>query len=275
MSENIQYRDLQEGPMPFWLKAYAFGWLPLAAAYALILAVSIRLTGLDLFATYLSNVIIPFVMGIPVFLVTYRWTAMVAVRIQSVIHICGAILFALIWTQALFRLLQLWRGLQSGDWTFSGFSGPALAWQLFQGVAIYFLIVGGAYVYWFARRAAEKPGVGGKGREQPTELERFFIRSGDMILPVDVAEIVWARAEADGVTLNMKEDSRFIRLPLVELEHHLGDRFIRTHRSTLVNVAQIQSVEPAGNGRLSLHVSNGDSLVTSRDGASRIRRLVL
>ena len=50
--------------------------------------------------------------------------------------------------------------------------------------------------------------------------------------------------------------------------------FVRIHRSQLVNAAMVRSAEPTGDGRLTIHLMNNVSLVSSRAGAKRFREFI-
>eukprot|EP01031_Cornospumella_fuschlensis_P003530 gene3530-4395_t len=53
------------------------------------------------------------------------------------------------------------------------------------------------------------------------------------------------------------------------------DQFVRAHRSYIVRIGAIVHVEPAGNARLLLQMSDGTSIMTSRAGARRLRELAV
>jgi two-component system LytT family response regulator len=63
-----------------------------------------------------------------------------------------------------------------------------------------------------------------------------------------------------------------VRMTLSEFEQSLDPgRFIRVHRSRIVNFERIARAEPAGGGRLLLHMDDGEAIAASRAG-SRILR---
>lgn len=69
--------------------------------------------------------------------------------------------------------------------------------------------------------------------------------------------------------------SRLVRLSLAELEAKLPhDMFIRVHRSTIINLAYLVRAEPAGSGRMILHLPGGP-VDASRSGAQLLRQRVL
>ena len=61
---------------------------------------------------------------------------------------------------------------------------------------------------------------------------------------------------------------------LEHFEDTLSPVLLRVHRSHLVRLGAIERTEPAGNGRLQLHLVNQDTVTTSREGGKRLRALV-
>lgn len=67
-----------------------------------------------------------------------------------------------------------------------------------------------------------------------------------------------------------------VRMTLGDFEQALQSvRFIRVHRSHIVNVARIERAEPAGGGRMLLHMDNGEAVQTSRAGTRLLRDRIL
>ena len=52
-------------------------------------------------------------------------------------------------------------------------------------------------------------------------------------------------------------------------------KYVRVHRSWIVNTDRIARAEPAGGGRLLLHMETGQTISTSREGAKLLRNRVL
>ena len=272
--------DLRPSPSAWlspgnWWKVYLAGWLPIGISYLLILGLFANVSAFTLVATWLANVLFPSVAGMGVAWLIFNIFVRLSVRAQMAIHTVGAVVFATLWAMAAFRLLQLSSGLLRGDWSVTNWSSAALAWQLFQGLAIYFTIVSASYAYWALRKLNEAT------EQVPSEPaqtgQRVYAKTADGLMPLNEEDISLART-IDGLTFlfvgQRKLDSR---MTLSELEHALpSDSFLRVHRSAIVNLDHIQSIEPAGNGRKTIHLKNSVSLETSRAGASALKtRLAL
>lgn len=272
--------DLRPSPSPWlspgnWWKVYLAGWLPIGISYLLILGLFANVSAFTLVATWLANVLFPSIAGMGVAWLIFNIFVRLSVRGQMAIHTVGAVVFATLWAMAAFRLLQLSSGLLRGDWSVTNWSSAALAWQLFQGLAIYFTIVSASYAYWALRKLSEATE---QVPSQPAQTgQRVYAKTADGLTPLNEEDISLART-MDGLTFlfvgQRKLDSR---MTLSELEDALpSDNFLRVHRSAIVNLDHIQSIEQAGNGRKTIHLKNSVSLETSRAGASALKtRLAL
>lgn len=108
--------------------------------------------------------------------------------------------------------------------------------------------------------------------EEADPLERLFVRTPDDILPVHADEIVRLEASGDYVRVHRHGDSHLISLSMSELERRLDtDRFLRVHRSHIVNADHIERIEKEDERRLRLYMSDGSSVVGSRSGSSALR----
>jgi DNA-binding LytR/AlgR family response regulator len=195
-------------------------------------------------------------------------------------------LFSLLW----YWLLMVMIGLASGPGftTFRvepWFNPAAFAWQLLQGAAVY------AVIFAVVARRAERAAAAADGDMEPSpppmsaepaaklnkeRLDRYFIKRGEDILPVDVEAIISIEGADDYAEVRASNGRHLVRLTLSELEQSLDpERFIRVHRSRIVNLKRIERVEPAGGGRMLLHMENGESIQTSRAGTRLIRERVI
>ncbi len=152
------------------------------------------------------------------------------------------------------------------------FTGPALTWQVFQGLAygVIALLVGAL------AEARQKLALAGSAAHQvagqPTPPDRWLIRTDEGIVPIEPDAIIHIRAADDYCELILPTARHLARMTMAECEKRLVPLgFIRVHRSHLVNLARLVSAEPAGNGRLQLLLGNGDKVVTSRAGAQDVR----
>ena len=103
-------------------------------------------------------------------------------------------------------------------------------------------------------------------------LERLFVRSGGSIVPVDVDDVRRLEASGDYVRVHVPDDSYLVSLSMAEFERSLdSDRFLRVHRSHMVNADHIERVEEHDRRRLRVHLDDGTSVVASRSGSRDLR----
>jgi len=105
-------------------------------------------------------------------------------------------------------------------------------------------------------------------------MSRIFVRSGRAIIPVPVASVLYFEADGDYVTVTTGESRYLVHLSLNRLEARLdGTRFVRIHRTHIVNLEHVVAFRPQGKGHLVAELSNGARLPVSRSRAADLRAL--
>jgi DNA-binding LytR/AlgR family response regulator len=150
----------------------------------------------------------------------------------------------------------------------------ASVWQMLENATVYAVIA--ALAYRGIRHAEVRLVLAGGEEETRPGLSRYFIRSGDEIQPIDVHSIVTISGADDYAEVATLDGKHLVRMTLAEFEKSLDPvRFIRIHRSRIVNVERIARAEPAGGGRLLLHMQDGEMISASRSGSRLLRDRVL
>jgi two-component system, LytTR family, response regulator len=117
-----------------------------------------------------------------------------------------------------------------------------------------------------ASRATEERGA-------PTT--RFVARRGSKHYFVRVADVDWIEAVGNYVRLQTGDKSHLIRETMKGVEAKLDPgEFVRIHRSMLVAVDRIQSIETREHGEYLVTMQGGARFVSSRGYSERIRRLL-
>jgi two-component system, LytTR family, response regulator len=102
-------------------------------------------------------------------------------------------------------------------------------------------------------------------KAQQQHLERILIKADGRITFLNTHEIDWIEADDKYVHLHTAKGTRMVRQTLSAMETQLDPkRFIRIHRSAIVNVERIKELQPLFNGEHSLHLDNGTKLTLSR-----------
>ena len=194
--------------------------------------------------------------------------------VQTLSHTGLAVGFSFTWYATLVLLLAVSGDLRGWEFRIIGFHGPALTWQVFQGLLIYVAVAATCYAVRGGREAATVTIV--EERAAPPALTRYLIRQDDELTPVDADEIVSISGAQDYAEVVTTRGRHLVRLSLSELEARLDPtRFVRVHRSTIINLHRLQRTEPAGGGRLVAHMTNGYAVAVSRSGVQELRRFVV
>ena len=103
-------------------------------------------------------------------------------------------------------------------------------------------------------------------------LTRLAIRTGSRYHLVEVDEIDWIEGAGVYARLIVGDKAHLLRTPLAELERRLDpDRFVRIHRSTIVNLDRVREARGHAHGEYVLGLRDGTRLKVSRTYSDRIR----
>ncbi len=95
--------------------------------------------------------------------------------------------------------------------------------------------------------------------------ERFLVRKLGREFLVTANDIEWLQASGNYVNLHMAGRDYPLRSTLAGIEARLDPaRFVRVHRSYMVNLQQLVSIEPVDSGDARLHLKDGTTLPCSR-----------
>ncbi len=264
-------KPVARGPRPNGLAfALACGSVVLGA-YAVTLGVARDLTLWQSLVGGAANAIPTFFFGLAAYWVVRTFLVGRPLFIQIPGHAFIGALFAVFTYWLITVMLGIAGAASVVEFSVRPFPHPASAWQLLQNLTTYGVIATLAYLHAFpASAAVALPGA----TAQP--LNRYFIKSGDDFIPMDVDKIVSISGADDYSEVATLEGKHLARMTLAEFEQALDPaRFIRIHRSRIISVQHVQRAEPAGGGRLLVHMENGESIPASRSGSKRLRDLQL
>lgn len=89
-------------------------------------------------------------------------------------------------------------------------------------------------------------------------LARFFVRDRGRLVPIDAGEIVRLEADDDYVRVFTNERSYLVSLTLNDFERRLdAGRFLRVHRTHLVNLDFVSQLVPLDGGRMQGELATG------------------
>jgi len=112
--------------------------------------------------------------------------------------------------------------------------------------------------------------LGDLRREQEAP-DRFIIRSEGRVIFLRVEEIDWMRTVGNYVRLQVGRDSHLMRETMNGMEAKLSpDKFMRIHRSTIVNLDRVKEVQPWAKGEYVVIMRDGTRLIMSRRYRERL-----
>jgi LytTr DNA-binding domain len=189
-----------------------------------------------------------------------------AIQLAAHLILCAA--FASLAYGLLIVLLGLFYGQGPTGFLVEPFSASATAWQTLENVTTYALIATVSHLQ--AQTAAASP------PPADPSLARYFVRIGEELRPLDMDTVVSIRGADDYAEVQTLSGKHLVQVTLAEFSQSLDPaRYVRAHRSWIVNLHRIARAEPAGGGRLLLHMENGQTIATSRAGAKLLRGRVI
>jgi two-component system LytT family response regulator len=105
--------------------------------------------------------------------------------------------------------------------------------------------------------------------------DRILLKSSGEIIFLKTGEIDWIEAEGDYVKFHVGGRSHLMRGTMAALEERLDPaRFIRIHRSTIVNADRLRKLSPSFEGEYAVVLQDGTKLRLSRGYQDRIKALL-
>jgi len=101
--------------------------------------------------------------------------------------------------------------------------------------------------------------------QQKSYLSRLMIKLANRVFLLKVSEIDWIEADGNYAKLHVGPKSHLLREKMQELESQLDpERFVRIHRSIIVNLDRIKEMYPHFNGDYIIVLNDGTRLKLSR-----------
>ena len=98
----------------------------------------------------------------------------------------------------------------------------------------------------------------------PPVLDRLLVREGKRLAVLRTEAIDWAEAEGDYVALHVGPRTHLVRETLTRLGEQLGPRFVRVHRSRVVNLDRVRDLRPTASGDCTVRMMDGSEVRASR-----------
>jgi two-component system LytT family response regulator len=103
-------------------------------------------------------------------------------------------------------------------------------------------------------------------------LQHVYVRERGLVRPIPLREVERLEADDDYVTVFTRSARHLMTIALGELLERLdGARFVRVHRSHVVNLDWVASLQPHDAGRWVVVMRDGTRIVASRSGSRALR----
>ena len=107
----------------------------------------------------------------------------------------------------------------------------------------------------------------------PRPLERFAVRTGERTIFVPVDQVDWIEAFENYIRVHAGQTTHLLHVPMNTIEAALdSNRFLRIHRSHIVNVRRIAQLWSIAHGQYVFELRSGHRLQSGRTYGERIRR---
>lgn len=115
------------------------------------------------------------------------------------------------------------------------------------------------------------------GEETPSQntapLERIVLRAGGRVTFLELKELDWISAAGVYLHLHIAGKTHLYRSSITAFLQRLDpQRFVRIHRSTVVNTERIRELRPRGHGDFTVLLNDGRELTLSRAYRSQLER---
>jgi two-component system LytT family response regulator len=111
-------------------------------------------------------------------------------------------------------------------------------------------------------------------KAEQKHLDRLVVRSVGRVFFLKTDEIDWIEASGNYVRLHVGREGHLLRETMNRLESKLNpDKFLRIHRSTLVNIDRIKELQPLFSGDYTVILRDGRQLTLSRSYRDKLLEL--
>ena len=197
------------------------------------------------------------------------------------IHIAAVVPYSVLHTLGMAALRLLWFNALLGETYRFPVTLDRLGYEFAKDVISYAMLSGGVLV--LSHLLARKPATAAVSVDAPAAglpaagmvlPERFAVRRKGKEIMVEVADIDWIEASGNYALLHVGDETFEIRSSLTRLEDELDPkRFVRVHKSHLVNIARVVEVTPWVSGDWRIRLQGGAEVNLSRRYRQRFEAL--
>jgi two-component system LytT family response regulator len=106
-------------------------------------------------------------------------------------------------------------------------------------------------------------------------VDRVVLKAGSDLHFIKMTDIIWVESQADFVKVHTTGAAQLVRETLQSLEQRMDPaKFLRIHRSSLINLEHVKKVTPALYGDYTVLMSDDTKLRLSRKNRSKLKQLI-
>jgi LytTr DNA-binding domain len=193
------------------------------------------------------------------------------------IHVAAVVPFSLLHTSGMAALRLLWFSAIVGVPYSFPLTVERLQYEFAKDVVSYVMLTTGVFALNFLlqRKASVPVPATPPATAALASPERFAVRKrGGSEVMVEVADIDWIEASGNYAILHVGGETFEIRSSLAKLEGELDPkRFVRVHKSYIVNIARVAEVTPWISGDWRIRLQDGAEVNLSRRYRQRFEAL--
>ena len=111
--------------------------------------------------------------------------------------------------------------------------------------------------------------------QSPAQQDRVVVKTGHKILIIPVADIHFLEAASDYVSIHTEKGTYLKKRTMYYFERVLDERqFVRVHRSYIVQVQQINRLEPYQKDTFLAQLRSGKQIPVSRTGYNKLKSIL-
>lgn len=198
-----------------------------------------------------------------------RWFARLTVKQWLLAHLFATLPFSILHVAGMVAIRQLWYYLMDSHYRFGNL--PVEFFYEYRKDAQAYLtlaLVIAGYRFIVRRLQGEASYLADSAESQTAEPElppeRLLIKKLGREFLIQTSDVEWIEASGNYANLHIKESVYPMRITMEKLEKLLPDNFVRIHRSTIVNLTQIQEIQALDTGDYEVTLRNQIKLTLSR-----------
>jgi hypothetical protein len=185
-------------------------------------------------------------------------------------HVIGSVVWSMLHVAGMVGLRKLAYASQGGDYNFSPWL-QQFGYEYLKDIRTYAVLVLAIEAYhfvllrWQGEASLLSTPEDVRIAETVERPERFLVRKLGKEFLIAAAEVEWLQASGNYVNLHVRGRDYPLRTTMASIESQLDpSRFVRVHRSYMVNLDGIAQIEPTDTGDARIEMKGGATIPCSR-----------